>query len=523
LARRRKSSAVAAAVALSLFACAAPAQAAKSCAEPGSEWERATPAEAGMDAAKLQSAIDYGSSEASFAVRVYRHGCLVGEDRLAAVNRHQQFQSWSMAKSITSVIFGRAMTRRLIGPDDPVGSLLPEADAPHGAITARHLLTMSSGLHWNGFRDYNIFTQQDRVNDALTLPVVHRPGTYFEYAQSAVALLAEQVGRAVGEDFQAFGQREVMDPLGIAAGSWRWERDSKGHVQGFYGVHMRPDDYGRLGELMRRNGLWRGSRLLGLGYMRQAVTPARTNGCYGFMHWLNAGEPCVGARVQERPIVQGRDFPDLPPDLYRFSGLFGQLVTIFPSQGIVLVRTGHEANFPPGGESNWEHELYTRVLGAITDQPVPSHGPKRDRPVNPEGSDHGFQQAITRPNEYSQGSSPPPLPPAGPARARAVQLTLVRWNASRRGVVLAQLHCPPRWPSSMRPGCRGRARLQGARRARRYRMAPGTAKTLRFRLTARRLRALRRRRALDLVLAARNADAAGGALARRRVLVRRPR
>jgi hypothetical protein len=38
---------------------AAPAQAAKSCGEPGSQWQRATPAEAGMDAAKLQDALDY--------------------------------------------------------------------------------------------------------------------------------------------------------------------------------------------------------------------------------------------------------------------------------------------------------------------------------------------------------------------------------------------------------------------------------------------------------------------------------
>lgn len=31
-----------------------------------------------MDAAKLQDALDYGSTNLSFAVRVYRNGCEVG-------------------------------------------------------------------------------------------------------------------------------------------------------------------------------------------------------------------------------------------------------------------------------------------------------------------------------------------------------------------------------------------------------------------------------------------------------------
>jgi len=299
--------------ALAFLAVAAPAHAAKSCAEPAAAWERATPAEAGMDAAKLQEALDYGSSNLGFAVRVYRRGCLVGEDRFAAVNRDQRFESYSMAKSVTSLMFGRAMTEHLISPDDPVGSLVPEADAPHGAITVRNLLTMTSGLRWNGFRDYNVFTMPDRVRDALTLEPVHPPGTYFEYAQSTVALLAEAVGRSAGEDAGAYVQRELMDPLGIPAGSWEWKRDPAGHVQGFYGVNMRPDDFGRLGELLRRGGVWRGQRLLSRRYVREAVSPTPTNGCYGWLIWVNAAAPCVGPTVSERPVEQGATSRTCPP------------------------------------------------------------------------------------------------------------------------------------------------------------------------------------------------------------------
>ncbi len=83
----------------------------------------------------------------------------------------------------------------------------------------RHLLTMTSGLHWNGLRDYNVFTGFDRMRDALTLGTDHKPGTYFEYAQSPVSLLAEAIGRAAGEDAGTFVQRELFTPLGIEPGS----------------------------------------------------------------------------------------------------------------------------------------------------------------------------------------------------------------------------------------------------------------------------------------------------------------
>ena len=173
-----------------------------------------------MDAAKLQDALDYGTANLGFAVRVYRWGCLVGEDRAAPANRDTRFESWSMAKSVTSLVYGRAMSMGFVSPQDPVGSLVPEADQAHGALTLLNLLTQSSGLLWNGLRDYNVFTNnRDRLRDALTLPPVHKPGTYFEYAQSPVALLSEATARGTGEDFVAFAQRELMGPLGIKAGA----------------------------------------------------------------------------------------------------------------------------------------------------------------------------------------------------------------------------------------------------------------------------------------------------------------
>jgi CubicO group peptidase (beta-lactamase class C family) len=489
------------------------AHAAKECAEPGSEWQRATPAEAGMDAAKLQGALDYGSTQASFAVRVYRHGCLVGEDRFAPVNRTQRYESYSMAKSVTSLLFGRAMTLGLISPADPVGALVPEADGPHGTISMLDLLTMTSGLEWNGFRDYNIFTMQDRVRDALTLRIAHPAGRYYEYAQSAVALLAEATARAVGEDPVAFFQRELLDDLGIPADAWEWKRDPAGHILGFMGVNMRPDDFGRLGDLLRRGGVWRGRRVLSEEYVREAVAPSRTNGCYAWLIWVNAGKPCIGVTIQDRPVSDTRDMPDMPADMYSFAGLFGQLVTVFPSQGIVVQRSGQDSSLVFAGGTDWETELYTRVLGSLTDGTkveVPGDAPATPRAA-PTIVDYGFQTALLHPESYSQGAVQQPLPPPGPARARAAVLTLARSRASSKGDVAVRLTCPPRAGTGR---CSGRARLDGARGRFDYDLANGQARVLHFTLTARRIKLLRAAGTLDLGAVALNRAAGGSTVAR---------
>lgn len=499
------------AAAAAVAAAATPAHGAKQCDAPGAEWERATPSEAGMDAARLQAALDYGTQNAGYAVRVFRRGCLVGADRTEAQSRETQYESWSLGKSVAAIVVIRAMTLGLVSPDDPVGSLVPEADAAHGRITVGQILTMTSGLHWNGFRDYNIFTMEDRVRDALTLPVDHEPGTHFEYAQSAVSLLAAAVGRSTGRDFADFAHEELMAPLGIGPGEWRWDRDRAGNAYGFMGVQMKPEDYGRLGELMRRGGVWRGRRLLDSDLVQTALSPSAANGCYGWLIWLNSGTPCVGVRITERKVSARRDMPDMPTDVFRFSGLFGQLVTTFPTQQIVVVRNGQDPGLVPAGGSSWEVELYRKVLAAVTDEEVvvPEDAPVEDPEQQP-GDDQGFQNAIGDPAAYSRGAGQDPLPPAGPWRARAAQLRIVRPTVGRTGIVSLEVFCPVAHPGPGLPGCRGTARVRGARGALRYSLMPGERARGNLSLGRHRIRVLRRSGSTELLLLARNDDAAGG-------------
>ena len=75
----------------------------------------------------------------------------------------------------------------------------------------------------------------------------------------------------------------------------------------------------------------------------------------------------------------------------------------------------------------------------------------------------------------------------------------------------------------MSPVCGGKARLEGARRFRRYSVRKGVSKTVRFRLKRGRLRKLRRARTLTLRVSTRNRDAGAGTVSTAFLVVRRPR
>ena len=94
---------------------------------------------------------------------------------------------------------------------------------------------------------------------------------------------------------------------------------------------------------------------------------------------------------------------------------------------------------------------------------------------------------------------------------------------SRRGVVSIRLRCPIRWPVKLGPACRGIARMQGVRRSKRYDIRAGYTRTVKLRLTARRLRRLQAHQEDDaLLVSALNRDAERGTRVRIPVEIKRP-
>ncbi|HUR74259.1 MAG TPA: serine hydrolase [Sporichthya sp.] len=319
------------------------------------EYPRADPADVGLDAAALRAAVSYWVGAGAENLKVFRHGCLVAEGALDRVSDRIPRQNWSQTKTVSALIAGVAVRQGLLRVDDPIGKYLPDGvgDAEHRAITVRSLLTMTSGLELNWFRGLALSADAAGPRQALAMPLHHRPGEYFEYEQttpSVVNWVVQHALRRAGRDldYQDFAQQEFFDKLGIPRSAYWWQRDRSGSTMGHAGLLLRPLEFGRLGELMRGQGVFAGSRLIDAAYLRLLRTGTSANCGYGFFVWLNScrsGQSQVNASIMtRREIAPARPWiASAPADMYYSWGSHGQHVFVIPSLDLVVTRSGEQA------------------------------------------------------------------------------------------------------------------------------------------------------------------------------------
>ncbi|MFE3027046.1 serine hydrolase domain-containing protein [Nocardia tengchongensis] len=335
----------------------------------GRQPETATAEEVGLDSAALRRAIDLASDPTRFTVQVFRNNCLIaggpGNARAGGV----PWNLWSGTKSVVSMVAGIAVGAGVLRVDDPIGDYLPDGlgDAEHRAITVRSLLTETSGMEIaiasegiTGLArlDPNVVAQ------ALAMPIQHPQGETWQYSQRAVDLLVYVIQRAVGEDFQAYAQRNLFDPLGIRTTDYLWARDRSSNTYGHAHLVLPPDDYAKLGLLLVNRGNWHGRQVIPTGYLTQATTPDGVNPCYGFLITVN-GPDCDDL------------FPGLPADALQMAGMMRQDNFIVPSLGLLVSWTGVTV---PGGAVSFPHDVLRGLTQAFRTPTLPDPGPYVQRP-----------------------------------------------------------------------------------------------------------------------------------------------
>jgi CubicO group peptidase (beta-lactamase class C family) len=260
------------------------------------------PAPRAVDAHALEQLVADSERRKSDGLVVIQHGKLLGEWTFG--KPRGPIQTMSITKSVLSLAVGTLVDSGKLSLDQSVSTLFPEwANDERKAITIAHLLTHSSGLE-EGNSTLPIYQSRDFVRFTLKAPLVHAPGTHYEYGNRAANLLAGVVAKAAGMPTERYVQKVLFEPMEIRQ-EW-WAKDRAGNAQGMAGLHLTPRDLAKLGELVLAEGRWNEKQLVSAEWIRAStaeLAPVQPDSRrLGRLFWLI---PEWTERVVDDSIVEG--------------------------------------------------------------------------------------------------------------------------------------------------------------------------------------------------------------------------
>jgi CubicO group peptidase (beta-lactamase class C family) len=361
---------------LALVLLSAATEATPPCGVPsgaGDGWATATAEDANLDPEKL-CALDRKLDQPDLNVHgvvVVRGGKLVyeayraGEDYQLATNlgvvsydASMQHDVRSVTKSVTSLLFGVALDRKLISSiDKPVFDFFPEHAAlrtpEKERIQLRHLLTMTAGFDWNEKLPYTdrrnseiqMIFAEDPYRFVLEQQVVAEPGKTWNYSGGSTQLLAGVIQKATGRALADFAKDELFTPLGIK--DFEWIKLPGGDAAAASGLRLRPRDMAKIGQMVLSKGTWNGRQLVSEQWRAEAIR-GRYDGWgsnrYGYQWW--SGESSGIAWIAGW-------------------GLGGQRIFIMPDRDLVVVTTAGLY------QSNKQDEVVRGILDDVLAAIVP--------------------------------------------------------------------------------------------------------------------------------------------------------
>ena len=321
--------------------------------------------DSGKLAAMLESIQNNGLNIRS--VVVIRNGYIVTEAYFHPFRKDTWHIIHSCTKSITSALVGIAIDEGYIeGVEEGVLDFFPDktfenVDKKKKTMTLEHLLTMSSGLCVEDSYRYDfrglgrMMAASDWVEHVLSLPLLHEPGTYFEYSNGVSYVLSEILQRKTGMTLMRFAEDRLFGPLGIS--DVDWFMNDLGVNLGWGGIRMKPLDLAKITLLYLNKGQWDGKKIISREWIESSTTAqiaAQTlSEGYGYQWWIDSG------------------------NYQMMLGYSGQYAVVVPDKNMVVVINSalHSNNFFAP-----ERYLFEYIIRAAKSPDT--------LPYNPEGFEH---------------------------------------------------------------------------------------------------------------------------------------
>jgi len=283
-------------------------------------------------------------------VMVLVNGKVVHEEYGLGLKPADRWTSFSVAKSFTSTLLGAAVKDRYIKSlDDPVTKYIPGLKgSAYEGVTVRQLATMTSGVKWDeNYTDpKSDVAQMNRfvveygadaiVAQMKALPREAPAGEKWVYKTGETNLIGVLVENAVGKPLAEYAQSKIAEPAGFAGGLF-WMVDPRGGNIGGCCLSITLADYARMGQFALEGG----KGVVPEGWFAEATDSAVDFGTSGFGY--------------------GYQWWTYPQGIYGAQGIFGQGITIFPQQRVVVAYAGNWAQASGGAERGQFLDLSRKV------------------------------------------------------------------------------------------------------------------------------------------------------------------
>lgn len=298
-----------------------------------------------IDYAKLNAAVSNSfdkkgeKKKRTRSVAVLYKGKLIAEKYSDGFNKNSKILGWSMTKSLTATYFGILQKQGKIDIMKPA-PIAEWKNDERAKITINDLLHMNSGLEWeenyNAISDVTkmLFIEENMAQSQIDKPLTGKPNNSWNYSSGTTNLLSGIIRKQfkTHQDYLDFWYSAFIDKIGMS--SALVESDMNGNFVGSSYGWATTRDWAKFGLLYLNKGNWNGEQIFDESWAKYVATSTNTsNGRYGAQFWLNASGY----------------FPDVPKDMYYCSGYQGQMVAIFPSQDLVIVRMGLSEDFDFNG------------------------------------------------------------------------------------------------------------------------------------------------------------------------------
>ena len=279
---------------------------------------------------------DFLTATNTNAFLVIRDGVLTHEWYRDGITADQKLPSYSVAKSVVSILAGQLIAAGKLSESDPFIKYYPEysTGTTFDTVTIGQLLDMRSGVAvadnyptgpsgW-GAPIAQMYATTDLPNFVLNHREVYwKPGSQVEYRSIDTQLVGMVIQKITGKTLSDLLQQKVWAPLGAEFDA-TWNVDHVGGFEkGFCCLNMAARDYAKLGMLMVNDGV---ATPTASGVSTQVVPAA----------WLTR----MGTSVSTLEHGWGyAAFTWLPyANTQMFLGLHGQFVYSVPGTNTVIIK-----------------------------------------------------------------------------------------------------------------------------------------------------------------------------------------